>query len=334
MRRVLRAAILIGGLATAVTGEGRANVILSGPDADDGDYSTAALAGLATGGDTASASGLTGISLWGLLGGANATSPTSPIYGGITTTTPVGDNGKNAILRYYLVGTNSSGAQSVVSLGEIDPSFGGTAAVPAFVAFQNTSGPLLTSPELVVPGAPGRDLSNLVSLQLLAAPAAEGPGGVTTSLELGGNVTNPGQYTRADLDTDFTPVTEKVNGDTYTGVPLWTFLDPSDSDSDNQIVVTVGSDGYEVVLSLAELDPSLGGDPADFLPYADTGTDFPGDGVARTLLPNDNKHGRWESNLRTVDVLTVPEPTTLASFAAGLLMLGLLMCRQRREQGR
>jgi hypothetical protein len=27
-----------------------------------------------------------------------------------------------------------------------------------------------------------------------------------------------------------------------------------------------------------ELDPSLGGNPADLLPYADTGTDFPVDG--------------------------------------------------------
>jgi hypothetical protein len=28
--------------------------------------------------------------------------------------------------------------------------------------------------------------------------------------------------------------------------------------------------GYEVVLSLAELDPALGGNPGDLLPYADT----------------------------------------------------------------
>ena len=89
MRRVLGTAVLIGGLA--MSGEGRADVILSGPDADDGDYSTAALAADATGGDTASAGGLTGVSLWGLLGGANAASSTSPVYGAITTSTPAGD---------------------------------------------------------------------------------------------------------------------------------------------------------------------------------------------------------------------------------------------------
>ena len=39
----------------------------------------------------------------------------------ITTSTPAGDNGKNAILRYYLVATNATGQQSDVSLGEVDP---------------------------------------------------------------------------------------------------------------------------------------------------------------------------------------------------------------------
>jgi hypothetical protein len=330
MRRVLGTAVLIGGLA--MSGEGRADVILSGPDADDGDYSTAALAADATGGDTASAGGLTGVSLWGLLGGANAASSTSPVYGAITTSTPAGDNGKNAILRYYLVGTNSSGAQSIVSLGEIDPNFGGTGAVPDFVAFQNTGGSLLGSPELVVPGAPGRDLTNLVSLQLLAVPATTGPGGVSDSLALSGYVTKPGTYTEADLQNDFKPVTEKANGDTYVGVPLWTFINSSGIAVPDGYVVTVGSDGYEVVLSLAELDPALGGNVADFLPYADTNGNFPGDGVARTILPNDNAHGRWESNLVEVDVLTVPEPAPLASFATGLLALGVVIRRQRRKQ--
>jgi hypothetical protein len=97
-----------------------------------------------------------------------------------------------------------------------------------------------------------------------------------------------------------------VNGDNYTGVPFWTFLDPRDSYVTRQYVVTAGTDGYEVVLSLAELVPSLGGNPANLIPYADTGTDFPGNGVARTILPGDNKHGRWESNLDRVAVAGKP----------------------------
>jgi hypothetical protein len=263
-----------------------------------------------------------------LLGGANAASPTSPTYGAITTSTPNGANGKNAILRYYLLGTGAGGQRSVVSLGEIDPNFGGTAAVAPFVAFQN-GGELLAAPQLVVPGAAGRGLVNLTSLQLLAVPAVSGPGGPSTAVQLTGNVAQPGSYTKTDLQNDFTPVTSTISGDTYTGVPLWTFLDASDPMATDQVVITQGTDGYEVVLALAELNPALGGNPNDLLPYADTGTGFPGSAVARTIFPNDNKHGRWESNLDFVEVASVPEPASLGLLVVALMFMAGLRPRRR-----
>ena len=126
-RAVIVGAVILPGVCAIVTGAlmatARADVMLSGPTSNAGTYSTAALESLATPSDTVTAGGLTGISLWGLLGGAPASSPTSPIYGDITTSTPPGDNGKNAILRYYVVG-GGGGQESVVSAGEIDPSFG------------------------------------------------------------------------------------------------------------------------------------------------------------------------------------------------------------------
>jgi len=277
------------------------------------------LSGVATGGDTVSSGGLTGISLWGLLGGANSSSPTSPTYGAITTSTPAGDNGKNAILRYFLVATGAGGQQSIISLGEIDPNFGGTAAVPAFVAFQGGSG-LLGSPELIVPGAAGRDLLGLTSLELLSVAALNGGGGVSTSVQLSGAVTNPGSYNLAALQ-GLPSTTEPIGTDMYTGVPLWTLLNPSNGDSNNQIVTVHGTDGYEVVYSLAEFDPSLGGNQNDLLPYADTTGAFPGDGVARTITPNDNKQGRWVSNVDSVDVSDVPEPGSVALMAVALVAI-------------
>ena len=293
-------------LIAAAAKPASADVVLSGPDANDGTYSTARLAKMVTVGDTVNDGTLTGISLWGLLGGANAASAISPAYGALTTSTPVGGNGKNAILRYYLVATGASGATSVVSLGEIDPSFGGTAAKPAFVAYQHTGGGLLATSQLVVPGAPGRNITNLASLTLLAAPALPAqPGGVASSVSLSGNVGHPGSYTKARLQTGFAPARETISGNTYTGVPLWTFLGATDRNVKDQIVITQGTDGYEVVLSLAELDSSLGGNPNDLLAYAGTGGDFPGNGMARTVFPTDNKHGRWESNLSAVIVRTV-----------------------------
>ena len=88
MRRLVWATMAIGVMVAAASGSVRADVVLSGPDSNDGTYSTAALSALATSGDTVndSGSGLTGISVWGLLGGANASGPTSPVYGGITST--------------------------------------------------------------------------------------------------------------------------------------------------------------------------------------------------------------------------------------------------------
>ena len=327
MRHLKRLATVVAGVASAmwlsagVPAQADAIVSLSGPDSNQGALDLAP-----------------GIySLWGLLGGSTSTTTTMTssgtivTYGDITTSTPTGDNPKNAILRDFLVVTDSSGVQSVVSFGEIDPMFVGTANSNSIGVTVSGSTASLT---FLGAGASGRDLSNITSIQLLAAPALPGPlipAPVSTAVTLSGNVNQPGSYTLSQLQSDFTPTTETVNGDTYTGVPLWTFLDPNSNNILDQYVITAGTDGYEVVLSLAELDPSLGGDPGDLLPYADTAGNFPPAGVARTILPSDQPfaHGRWESDLVTVQVEAVPEPSSLVLLFSGLI--GLIVFRRNRH---
>jgi hypothetical protein len=287
MNAYQRAALAVGILICTVA-PGRAGLQVMGPGIS-GDYTVS-----------------NGTTLWSLVGG-------------VTTTTPPGYNGKNAILRNYVVAVGD-GARSVFSLGELDPSFGGTGS-PPYIAVTG-AGYSLVDPNA---GASGRDLSGLTSLEVLAVPALKnGAGGQSASVNLSGLVNAPGAYTLNDLKNDFTPVTETVSGDMYTGVPLYTFINPAASSATSAIVVTGGTDGYEVVVSLAELDPALGGNPNNLLPYADTGGNFPADGVARTIYPTDNKHGRWVSNLNIVNVAAVPEPSTWTMMLLGFAGLGCL----------
>jgi hypothetical protein len=302
-------AVMIGGYASLLLGQGRpeAFVTLSGPDSNAGTIRLT-----------------TTESLWEVLGASTTTTTstsaegvTTTTYGDITTTIPAGDTTNNPILRYYVVVTDAFGKQSTVSLGEIDPFFvGPTASDSVTLTLKGHS----VSLEFAATGASGRDLTDVTHIELRAAPAASGTSSApaTSSLVLTGHVANPGSYTLARLEA-FESVTAAVSSsDAYTGVPLFAFLNPTGNPL-SEIVVAMGSDGYEVVFSLAELDPSLGGNngvclecnSGDLLAYADNDGHFPEDGVARTLTPEDISfaHGRWDSDVAWLDVHAVPEPS-------------------------
>jgi hypothetical protein len=301
--KIIHKAIWAFGICVSLNGPVQAgSVTLLGPTTTAGTYSPADLQALATANpaNVVTFNGLTGISLWGLLGAADA-GPTSTTFGAITTTSAPGTNAKNSLNRYYVVGTGDHAAHSVVSLGQIDPGFGNPAN-PPFVAYLS-GGALLDTPQFVVPnGPPGSSLTGLTSLQLLSFPAIPSQGGgLSTTVTLSGNVKSPATYTLSTLQSSFTPVQVPAGGETYTGIPLATFLNSSAADVSTQIVVGQATDGFEVVFSLSELVADL----SDILAYASTGTDFTtgGDGVARTITPADNKHGRWISNLLSLQVL-------------------------------
>jgi hypothetical protein len=236
---------------------------------------------------------------------------------------------KNAVLRYYVVASNSAGAQSVFSLGEIDPDFGGPHTGSATLApYVTVSGNSLS---LIDPNsnAAGRGLSGLTSLQVIGLPQNTGPGGVSTQLTLTGLTANAGTYSSATLAA-LSNTTLTTSGITYNGTQLFSFLAPTNANSLDQIVTTIGSDGYTVVLSLAELDPSLGGDPSILLATGQNTSGFPG--IARTILPGDNKHGRWESNLVSIEVSAVPEPSTWAMMILGFMGVGFMAYRRKSNQ--
>jgi hypothetical protein len=121
-----------------------------------------------------------------------------------------------------------------------------------------------------------------------------------------------------------------IGGDVYTGVPLWNLLTPTVSSVLSGYVIASGTDGYEVLYSLAELDPNFGA-PLDLVPYADTQGAFPSDGFARIVIPGDNHQGRYVSNLDSIQVAAVPEPGTFILIGS-LFAFVILGDRLRRAR--
>jgi hypothetical protein len=280
------------------------------------------------GGDT-----FTGVSLWTLLGG-NATGTTSNI-------TTVG-GGNNPILRNYVLASGGSG-RSLLSVGEIDPFFGGT-GLPYLIAYQK-NGTTLATPLLVVPqdSTRTRYVSDLTNLSIGAVPAPpSGPRSTTTQFTLTG-VSNPGTYTASTLaglpqstafGVTFLAGTTPNGPHDYTGVSLWTLLTTAGIPGDllTSYLLATGSDGFQVLFALAELDPAFGA-ALDLLATSVDGGPLGSNGFARTVIPGDLHGGRFVSNIASLAVAAIPAPATLLLF--GSSMAGLALARwSRRRCGR
>jgi hypothetical protein len=259
---------------------------------------------------------------------------------------------KNSFLRNYIVAVGSDGYQAVFAGGEFSPKFGNRPYMAAYADQTGQLGP--GGPDgfarMVVPGdvAGGRYVSNLVSLHAGTAPSLPGTGGGVSSQFALTGVQHPATYTLASLTalpaTTLTttylaagvPVT-----DTYTGVSLWTLLSTAGlilnpaikNDVLRKYVVAVGSDGYEAIFSLGEIDPFFG-NQLDTVAYADSGNQLGSggpDGFARMVVPGDIAGGRYVSNLVALAVFdaSVTEPASLVLLITSLLGTAVLQRKRR-----
>ncbi|HEU0115882.1 MAG TPA: molybdopterin-dependent oxidoreductase [Thermomicrobiales bacterium] len=146
------------------------------------------------------------------------------------------------------------------------------------------------------------------------SPAAAGAVDVT------GLVVRSGPVTIADfqrLPSETVVVTYQAAGNseshTFTGVRLWDALqevglatarDEKNPTLTRYLVVTA-NDGYQVVLSVGEIDPNFGHAPI-LLAWAQDGQPLAGaDGPLRLVAPGDVKGGRYVHGIVRIDVRSV-----------------------------
>ena len=103
-----------------------------------------------------------------------------------------------------------------------------------------------------------------------------------------------------------------------TGINLWILLNDAGgvtvtaakNDILSKYVVATGSDGYQAVFSLGEIDPNFGNQPV-MVAFADIAGQFGphgSDGLARMVVPGDVAGGRYVSELVNLKVESLPEP--------------------------
>lgn len=244
----------------------------------------------------------TGASLWTVLDGA-----------GIKTNAAI----KNDLLGKYVIATGADGYRAVFSTGELKPDLGNRATIVAYAETLNgvsaalpaSDGPFrLTSPGDV---KGGRYVSNLTRLDVRASGSTKAVtgGGVSPRFTISGAVLRPGSYDLAALQA-MPAVTRSVGANAYSGVDLWYLLNTvaginapaaAKNPSLSMYVVATGSDGYQTLIALGEIDPGFGAKP-DLVAYALDGAALTTNGFARLVLPQDQQPGRYVSNLVDLEV--------------------------------
>ena len=247
----------------------------------------------------------TGASLWTVLNQIGIT--TNPLV-------------KNDVLAKYVIATGSDNYRSLFAMGEVDPDFGNRGnelvyaetigGVSSFLT--STDGPVRITAPGDVKG--GRYVSNLAKLEVHSAMStvtASG-GGTSTQFQLQGAIAKPATFNLAALQA-LPVVTRTVGTSTYTGVSLWSLINAAGIQTNAAVkndllgfyVIATGTDGYKVIISLAEISADFGNQP-DMVAYSVNGAPLGSTGFARLVIPNDGKAGRYVSNLVALEVISAP----------------------------
>jgi DMSO/TMAO reductase YedYZ molybdopterin-dependent catalytic subunit len=146
---------------------------------------------------------------------------------------------------------------------------------------------------------------------------AAASGGYAPAFELRGAIDRPAsftldklrQYQPSRVDAVFGAGTS-LQASTFIGVSLWELIREAgpktspDRKNDllRKVVVVTGSDGYQVALALAEIIPDFGGELV-LVAYQRDGRPLgPDEGMARLVVPNDKRGGRYVSNIIRIEV--------------------------------
>ncbi|WP_250453164.1 molybdopterin-dependent oxidoreductase [Caballeronia sp. ATUFL_M2_KS44] len=226
----------------------------------------------------------------------------------------------NDVLSKYVIATGADNYRSLFAMGELSPDFGNRGNEVAYAETINGASaalPVADGPlRITAPGdiKGGRYVSNLVRLDVrtVVSTATASGGGPSTQLRISGAVAKPATYDLAALE-QLPAITRTVGTSTYTGVSLWSLLNAAGIQTNagikNDILgfyaVATGSDGYRVVISLAEISPDFGNQP-DMVAYAANGAPLAANGFARLVIPGDAKAGRYVSNLIAIEVVSPP----------------------------
>jgi hypothetical protein len=154
-------------------------------------------------------------------------------------------------------------------------------------------------------------------------------GGVSTSFDVTGDVINPQTFYLKNLQAitpsttvqDYFVAGSSTTQGEFSGVLLWDLLNlvgvqvnPAiKNDLDRKYIVVTGTDCYQGVFSMAEIDPSLSGSDQVTVAYAQwvngEPTGLGSNGFARIIIPADKKGARRVSNIAHIQVVSVPPPT-------------------------